>query len=190
MTTLPDIIDLTHPYDTKDIDGFSPLVDARQYVETLRAQPKGGTCPCCNQHVKNYRYSISSSMAKALIALYHKNLKNKGMFISKEDLFKDIETKSTFGGGSFASMKRWGLIEQKKKSVDDKTKGRCSGFWRITEKGVAFVRNEITLPKYVHSYNNEVFKQDDSEMISITEALFSEGFDYQKVMSEAVANPD
>jgi len=187
-------MDFKHPYDITDgiikIDGFSNLMDARKYVENVRAQPEGGFCPCCSQHVKNYRYSISRSMALALIALYHLNLRNNDTYISKENLFKNVISKSAFGGGSFASMTRWGLIESKVKDPKDETKGRTSGFWRVTERGKAFVRNELLVPKYVHSYNNEVFRYDDSEMVSILDALNGEVFDYQKMMSEAVPNPD
>jgi len=188
METNPDLIVTPHPYDVEDINEFSSLKDAREYVEDARAQPRGGSCPCCDQHVKNYRYSISRSMALALVSLYHLNVRNNDTFVSKEDLFKVVISKSAFGGGSFASMVRWGLIEEK--SSDDKTKGRCSGYWRITEKGKSFVKNEIRLPKYVHSYNNKVFFRDDKEMVSILDAMNGESFDYEKIMSEAVANPE
>lgn len=90
-------------------------------------------CPACGQTVKKYQRPIYAKMVAALQYI-HKNPGAKS------------EQLRFFGGGDFAKLVHWGLLEQDK---DQR--------WRCTPKGLAFLEGEIRVAKYVYIYNAVVF---------------------------------
>jgi hypothetical protein len=132
---------------------------------------KGVDCPCCKQFVKKYSRKLTTSMSVGLISLYVKSKQNIGQSVH----IKDIEM---VNGGEFAQLKRWRLIQDE---VNDDEKKRTSGMWNITQKGINFVENRITVPKYCDTYNGKTLGFSE-EMTSIKQSL-PDNFNYAELMN-------
>lgn len=52
----------------------------------------------------------------------------------------------------YSVMKHWGIIEPRGAAPGEQQK---TGYWRITEKGKQFLRQEITIPRSVNLFNNK-----------------------------------
>jgi hypothetical protein len=55
-------------------------------------------------------------------------------------------------GGDFAKLRHWNMIEERVK--DPSEDKRSSGFWRITEEGIAFARGRAKAKKYIWFLKN------------------------------------
>lgn len=145
---------------------------------------KGIKCPCCQQFSKKYRRKITSTMCRELISLYHLN-KGNNDFIHRKDILNSMGNAAqlivSVSGGDFAKLIYWEMIEEKLKE-ESKGEGRTSGFWRITEKGKAFVETLITVPKYIYLYDGVLCDKSEEE-ISILEAI-NDKFSYSELMGE------
>lgn len=110
-----------------------------------------GTCIRCPMsgtiHNMPYLRSISKSMAKALKILYR-------IQVSK---INDGTPPNAFS--DFTKLRYWGLIRQDE-----------SGYWRITENGIAFVEGRISIAKYAIIVNN-VQKQFMGDSLSIHDIM-------------------
>jgi len=136
--------------------------------ELLDNIEEGTTCLCCGQLAKIYKMKMTSTMAFCLIKLS-----------KKPDAFYHISTMGHSGGGEFAKLRHWGLIEQQENNNNKKK--RTSGFWAITPKGREFVLSNIKIPKYYEIYNNNILEF-SNELITIKQALNNK-FDYSELMS-------
>lgn len=144
-------------------------------AEVMAQIEDGITCPCCGQYCRLYKRKLNAPMACALIWLVLRKTDTKKDWINihESPLFQGRRV-----GGDFAKLEHWRLIESKLN--EDETK-RCSGLWRPTEKGVAFVEKRITVPAKVHLYNNVIHGWSE-EHITIIDAL-GEKFDYGELMN-------
>ena len=132
---------------------------------------KGTRCPCCGQMVKLYRRKMYAAVIRDLIGLYHR----------RHDHFHHVSTfcyNKKSGGGDFAKLRYWGLIEEKTEPGNPFK--RKSGYWKITEIGIAFVENRAFCPQYVLVYNQRA-RYFEGENIDIEQAL-GEQFNYQELM--------
>jgi hypothetical protein len=145
--------------------------DAKQFVAENRDE--GTTCPCCGQFVKVYQRGIHSLMAKNLLQLYKITREDGDGYYHVNDFAKP------FGGGDFAKLRFWGLIDQETDDFDPSK--RTSGKWRITEKGKLFCQNEYSVPKKIIFLNGKPVDQ-LSEYTTIVECL-GKKFDYQEMMN-------
>ncbi len=139
----------------------SPLSEARQVVEN--GKDDGIECPCCGQFVRRYRRKITSAMAWGLILIHNHCTPNHWVHLREFFTKQNIATMN-----DLPTLKHWNLIEPCKLKRDD---GNAeSGLYRITEKGVEFVRNKIVVPRYCYIFNDE---RDGfgEETTSIMEAL-------------------
>jgi hypothetical protein len=112
-----------------------------------------------NQYIKNqttgtsgpmYKRRFYHLMAYGLILLYNRNMQYRmGYFRLTEDLLLDKRQQA-----DFSKMKYWGLIEQagEKRHVQG---GRLSSNWRITNKGIRFIKGEIKIPRYAKIINGK-----------------------------------
>lgn len=151
------------------MSNFERMSEAKQY---LRDNWENGVdCPCCGQFVKKYKDPLNSSRALSLISLYNQSSGwGEHIHISK--------IKGASGsGGSFAQLKHWGLITD---LVNTDTKKRKSGMWEITDKGRAFVLNQIAVPKYMYRFDGKCLGFSE-ELVTISKALGTK-FDYTKLM--------
>ena len=135
----------------------------------------GTTCPCCGQFVKLYKRTIYAAVARELI-----NLTRLCEGTTNFYHITDFQVKRA-GGGDLAKMEAWGLVEQQ---TNHETKKRTSGMWRITPYGRNFVFGLVSVPKYKHFYDGDVYKT-SAEHITIRDAL-GKKFNYSELMGWAV----
>lgn len=133
---------------------------------------KDTECPCCGRYAKVYRRTLHTSVALQLITLFKKGGHRKYIHVS------ELIPPGTSGSGDFTKAKYWGLIEEQE-HVADKTKK--SGYWALSDKGVAFVRGNWNIPKYALVYDDRVLGFDGEE-ITIRACLGNE-FNYSQLMA-------
>lgn len=148
------------------------LQEAKQFLRDNWL--KGTHCPCCNQFVKRYQRKLNSGMAVSLIRLYKEN--GQDWMHALHTLVR-LNPKATIM--EYSKLKYWGFLEEKPGDVDPSKKS--SGIWRITDEGVAFIKDFAPAPKYIYLYNNKFLGFSD-EIINIKDALGS-NFDYQELMA-------
>lgn len=137
----------------------------------------GARCPCCTQFAKVYRRNLNATMAAGLIVLYRMTKPDFG-YLHVRELIPRISSFAS-GGGEFAKLVYWHFIEEKIKSEDDDK--RTSGWWRITDHGVAFVERRILARQRVCIYDSRNLKFDGSE-VSIDVCL-KKKFSYLELMN-------
>ena len=158
---------------TEEMLPTATLNEARAAVR--EAWIRGINCPCCGQNVKLQQRVIYGRMARDLIRLYRKP--NSSVEFYHRENFEAPKA----GGGDFHKLQYWGLAEPMPNN-DDKTK-RTNGFWRITQQGIAFVENRMSVPKYAYVYNGKARKLEGDDW-SIREAL-GKKFSYEDLMGNA-----
>lgn len=152
------------------------LSEAQAYV--LKGRDSGVVCPCCGLYVKEYWRTLNRPMVKFLRWLVaeaeRQGEKDAWIYVNTGPLIQGRK-----GGGDFAKMAHWKLIEQKPNTDDRK---RASGYWRPTELGVQFVGGFARVPKRIKLFNNELLEMSE-ETTDMEEAL-DRGFDYADLMEK------
>jgi len=128
------------------------------------------TCPCCGDFMKIYKRKLNSTVARALIRLYYLGGDEKYVSFNEFQIGK---------GGGFAMAKHFGLLVQKEK--DPKIDKRASGYWKLSDKGIAFVRGETNIKKYVFIFRDKSQGYSNEE-IDINGCL-GEKFSYRELMN-------
>lgn len=148
--------------------------EGREYLNSQMRRRKAAKCPCCTQTVKVYPRKIYSTMARGLIELYKMNA-------LKPDYYHigTIESMRQSGGGDFAKLTYWGLVEEMPKDAAQ-TNQRTSGYWRITEQGKEFVMNNLRVPEFVDVFNGNPLRM-YGDPVGIQDAL-GKDFDYEELM--------
>ena len=128
---------------------------------------EGVRCPCCKQTVKVYRRRLDKGKAKLLIKFYKADRHASGerWLHVKRDIFGGHDA-----SGEHAKLRYWGLLEER---------APRSGEWRITDDGRRFVEGMLKVPCAAFTYNGDMLKLDDKEMIDIQKAL-GRPFDFRK----------
>ena len=147
------------------------LKEAVKWV--LEHRIDGVECPCCGQFVKVYRRKLNAAMAQALMEFYER------MLDSDDFVHVPSSTDMSRLGGDWAKLAHWGLIEERSIERDDGCKH--AGWWRITELGRRFVRDEVRIPSHVLLFNQQRLGMDERATISIRQAL-GDRFDYSELM--------
>lgn len=130
------------------------------------------TCSQCGQTCKVYPIKLNSYMAHALCWTV-KYYSGDWIHIPK------VAPKwLVAGGGAYAKLERWGLIESKPNTEKAK---RTSGYWRPTELGKAFALGEMTVAKRVFIYNSMTygFSTEQTDIRTASE----DKFDYDELMN-------
>ena len=148
------------------INWASTLRELRAYIEA--SLDMGVTCPCCNKSCKRYPHKLDSNLAANLMRLYHVS---RG---GKDREYFHLTEWVEFNALHYSLLRWWNLIEPQ----DEK-----SGYWRLTDLGIAFCEGSIRVPKRVWIYNNGLDEVSE-ETIDIVESL-GEDFDYDELMSNA-----
>lgn len=149
---------------------LTPLGEARNYVVSRR--PEGVQCPCCDQRVQEYRWSLYSTAINLLIALY----KEGGT-----DHFVETKKVKGKGQGDASRLRYFELAEQESTRRPD---GGKSGFWRVTERGKAFLEGKPTIYKYVWVFNGERLRF-EGPPVTIEECL-GKPFHFDAMMAGAM----
>lgn len=126
-------------------------------------------CPCCGRYARLYRRKIYSTMVRGLIQIYRKRNNFEGVHRM------DAEILAAFP--DFTKFRYWQIIQ--KVGNDDPDK-KDSGAYIITEKGFAWLKGKITVPKYVTLFDDEVlgFSEDHIDV----RAALGEKFSYEALM--------
>lgn len=75
----------------------------------------------------------------------------------------------------------WGLVEELQETRPD---GGRAGWWRVTEKGEAFILHGLKVPKYVLLYGGKFLGYEDpSKVVSIRDAL-KKKFNLEELMGQ------
>lgn len=150
------------------------LPEARRFFfDSLR---EGAVCPCCERFGKVYRRKLNSGMALTVVKMFRHARDSSGWL--------HMVSEGNFGLPSrdYGTLQHWGLTES---SSDAKEDGNPdAGYWRLTENGKAFARNEVSVPKYVYLYNDKPIACDEPEAAlrtTIVEALGGR-FKYDELM--------
>jgi len=149
------------------------LEEAKQYLRDN--WELGCRCPCCNQFVKKYKRTITSSMALALIILY----KSGDDFIHWGNLIDEKGYSSVVNSGDKSKLVYWGLVEKKPATRYDGS--NRNGFYKITLRGELFVKGEIQVSKHVYLYNDYCYGQSET-LIDIKQALKNK-FNYYELIT-------
>lgn len=139
----------------------------------------GARCPCCQQYAKVYRRTITSAMARVLIAMYHRDTVAPRQWVDLPRLREEHRIEVS-GGGDAPKLAYWHLIEPMPSQRRDDGSTRA-GWWRITPDGAAFARGTTRVAKHALVYGGRCLGLDDTETVSIGDAL-GRGFDYRALM--------
>ena len=159
------MLDLVSP----NYDGLSVMQRAKNDLMQGWDTPAGAICACCGQKVKRHKRRVYSVPAAELVRLYRLNRDDRESFHHISAFAHPIPV--------ISKMVYWGLVESR---INTDSKKRTSGYWRITDKGVSFVKGELTIPSFVYVYNNRV-DEISGEHVSIIDCL-DESFNYADVM--------
>lgn len=151
------------------------LTDTLEYTKqyTREHWERGVKCPNCDQNVKLYKRPLYGTIAVNLIRLYKLN-RSDYHHITK------ILLPNSSGGGDFAKLIYWGLVEEQPKEPEDTTT-RTSGMWKITQKGIDFVEKKIKLYSHVHIYDGRFLGLTGDEVTIID--VLGKKFNYEELMS-------
>ena len=160
--------------------------EARQQFSARRR--KGTICPVCDRFGKEYSRPMRAGMALALIEIYkyfHGTDETRA-WCHVESLIKEVAPH--IRGGDWCKLRFWGFLEQPSEpefddlSLDgDEITNPKNGYWRITEAGEAFVRNQLHALERVVLYNNTAHGF-EGELVDITTVLQRGGFNYEEIM--------
>jgi hypothetical protein len=129
-------------------------------------------CECCGRMAKIYRRKIHYALARQLIRMYKMGGDKEYIHVTA------LIMPSVAGPADFTNARYWGLIEPAYHVPDEK---KSSGKWRLTQKGVDFVQNKITLPEYANIFDGHL-RELEGEQINIKDALGTK-FNYLEMMA-------
>lgn len=136
---------------------MNTIAEAKAYLEERKYDAKAPLCPCCERQYKVYRRRLNSSQAIALIHFVD-------YFIREGDgdyvLVRNIRN---LRGGDYAKLAKWGLIVGK---------GKKSGLWKPTRKGIDFAFGRIRIPKSRLFFPDGETKADlEADFVTISDVL-------------------
>ena len=154
--------------DFPDDDGFHDDMTLAAARELLRSLVEDGrTCPCCGLLAKIYKHKCDSAMAATLCRMYRNG--GETMFLHTVELPGDNHKVS--------QLSWWGLVEEELVRRPD---GGRAGYWRLTSKGVKFVRQQQLITKYARIFDAAVLGY-QGEQVSIIDCL-GDKFNYRELM--------
>ena len=132
-------------------------VEMTDYLRVL--SERKGECLICLSTLRTKRYSLSPSSVKLLRTMYEYLVFNN----NRIDLSK---LPITYVQRSTVTILRFhGLVTKYKENGK-----HVPSTWLITRRGAQFMRNEITIPKFVMVYRNKVVGHDENR-VSIIDVL-------------------
>jgi hypothetical protein len=147
------------------------LADAKKYLKA-KLLNGGGICPVCTQLAKVYKRPINAGMACSLITMYR-------TFGLDFGYIPELPAKSREEG----KLVYWGLVAEAHELRPD---GGRAGWWRVTEKGEAFIRHGLTVPKYALIYDGRFLGYDNpAAQIDIRDAL-TDKFNLEDLMAARI----
>lgn len=158
---------------------FGREVTLREAREKLRRQfDNGTTCPCCDQGAKRYPRKLHSMIARGLVELYRQGGAER--FVDVLAINRELRRRvpdTVNPTSDFSKIEYWRLAYTRH---NDDTQRRSSGLWRLTPRGINFVRGECSVPVRAYVYNNHV--DGYSEDTTTIRAALGDRFDYEELM--------
>ncbi len=148
----------------------------------------GATCPCCLQYAQVYKRRLNAAMAFVLVLIeqWHEA---QGLPVGQTEWLHVPShiVKEAAGNpgraaavrGDWAKLKHWELIEEQPSQRGDGS--RRVGFYRITQRGIDFVRGTISVQSYIWIYNEARLDRLVTERVTIREAMGIK-FNYSELM--------
>jgi hypothetical protein len=139
----------------------------------------GAYCPVCRKWVRRYWHRLNASMARGLAWLVLAARRDE---VVDDDGWVHVPTHGPrwlVRTNQHATLRLWGLAERR--AVEDGTSVKCSGRWRPTERGFAFVDGLVEVEDRVLTYNGEVVAR-GTETIRF-ERVLDVQFDYETLMA-------
>lgn len=162
-----------------DLREFNDEMTVKQARDKLRvlAMAEGHKCPVCTQLTKVYKRKLNYVPAAVLITLYRVH----GQEWAHVPSIVRAHLPSLAHQGGYATLSGyWGLVEEETEIKRDD--GGRAGYWRVTEKGVAFIRREVYVPKYAYIFDGRCLKLDGGPVY--IGACLGTKFDYNELMGE------
>lgn len=128
-------------------------------------------CPTCGRYAQVYKRRIHAAVAKQLIKMYNLAFDD---YIHARELILDGLT----GTSDLGKAKYFGLVIQKE-NHDDGLKS--NGFWKLTTRGIDFVKNGLQIPEYVLVFDDKVIGISETT-VNIEDCL-SGKFNYRDLMN-------
>ena len=152
------------------------LKDAQTYVSERIL--KGVECPCCERHVQAYLFNLHKGMIFVLgligVATEDKARYPQGWIHVERYL---TEKKCSYKG-YHPKLEYWGLLERHPEK---------RGYWRITSKGIKFLKGMIAIPNTALLYQGECL-----ELLGTKHYITSklDGFSFEKMIAQVRTYPN
>ena len=162
---------------------LSALGDAQDWLVATAGTKKGARCPCCHLLAKVWKRTVTGSMAHALVLVAGETKKGEcdpDWWIHIPSLLSRKASGATARGGDYTKLKYWGLLEKLPGKGTREDGSPRKALWRITSRGLRFVMNEITIDKYVFTYDDTIIDR-DTRQVGIVDCL-GKKFDYQEIL--------
>jgi hypothetical protein len=151
--------------------------EVRDYITVKRGE--GLVCPCCDRWLKVYRRKFNGTMARSVIwVAYQRQRQILSGGNSDWVHVQKLAPAWLLRSKQLSITSKWDLVRAMPNENNPKVKG--SGWWRETEKGLSFVRNQAPIPEYAYLYNNSVIGF--SEELVYARDTLPVGFDYRDIM--------
>jgi hypothetical protein len=133
---------------------------------------KDGPCHCetCGRYAQVYKRRIHSAVARQLIEIWNLGIDD---YVHARDLILD----GLSGVCDLGKAKYFGLVAQKE-NTDDGLK--ANGYWKLTQKGIDFIKNGARIPEYVLVFDDRVIGVAQTD-VDINDCLGYK-FDYRNLM--------
>lgn len=120
---------------------------------------EGVECPCCHQWVRLYKRKLTSSMVKALKLMYDapRGWMHVERYLKEQPIGPSVR-------GDFPKLRYWGLIEPKPADNPKFPDAVEPGYYRITDKGIAFVNGAVRVFERVKIYNDKFYGFEGKEI--------------------------
>jgi len=149
---------------------LTPLREAREWVRD-GARSGGVLCPCCGQRAQEYRRPLNASMTRSLVLMYAK------AGTEWINVPADVGARSREEG----KLRYWGLI------TEDGAAGAHTGWWRVTERGAAFVRKELLVLKFAVIYDQTLLRL-EGPYVGVRECLNTK-FNLEQLLADHTGEP-
>jgi hypothetical protein len=149
-----------------------------EYEACKRLMPMGeGLCRYCGGKMYLWKRPINRDICVSAIVL--RRCHDLGHnYVNMEQMLLVNGSLAVAKNRDFHKMRYWGLAEPMPGHREDGS--THTGYWRSTERGRAFSRGEITLPRYAFVYHNNVLGY-STEQAHIREARIR-NFNYQEIL--------
>lgn len=131
-----------------DLFSFGPDTLAEARARVIAQLPEGSICPACDQYARSYKRALNAAMTRWLLWLVRAYSQQPRWYSFRDGPI--IQHRK--GGGDFAKLLHWQLIER----APPVERGKSSGYYRPTALGIEFAEGRANVPSHVFLYDNKV----------------------------------